>query len=117
MAADKLLFHTLMTSAAFPWPALLAIGRFAPGVCMPDDKAAIVAFLRDRWHYPLFAEPIDGSLSVISADDYDPTTDRVLLHGSEPVTPAAPAKATAGRKAGFIIQLRLRQRKRPVRLV
>ena len=46
MAAEKLPFHTLMTGAAFPWPALLAIakaGRFAPGVCRGGDTSHLEA--------------------------------------------------------------------------
>ena len=111
-AADKLLFHTLMTGARLPRPALLAItraDRLAQGATVLADEAATTAFLRDRRHYPLFAKPIDGkySLSVISADDYDPTADRILLRGAEPVAPAALAKEMAGKEAGFVIQRRL----------
>ncbi len=120
-AADKLLFHTLMTGAALPTPELLAItksGRLAPGVRVLADEAAIATFLRDRRHYPLFAKPIDGkySLSVISADDYEAASDRVLLQGTEPVTSAALAQEMAGREAGFVIQRRLAPHPRLVRL-
>ena len=111
-AADKLLFHTLMTGAALPTPELLAVtksGRLVPGVRVLAEEAGIAAFLRDRRHYPLFAKPIDGkySLSVISANNYDAVTDRILLQGAEPIAPAALARTMTNREAGYVIQRRL----------
>ena len=113
-AADKLLFHTLMTGARLPRPALLAItraDRLAQGATVLADEAATTAFLRDRRHYPLFAKPIDGkySLSVIRCGRLRPDrVDRILLRrGAEPVAPAALAKEMAGKEAGFVIQRRL----------
>jgi hypothetical protein len=120
-AADKLLFHTLMTGTSLPTPQLLAItkpGRLVSGVPVLSGEAGIAAFLRDRGHYPLFAKPIDGkySLSVISADDYDTAADCVVLQGGEPIGPAALATAMTCREAGYVIQRRLAQHPKLVRL-
>jgi hypothetical protein len=84
-------------------------GRLTLGAPVLADEAATAAFLRDGRHCPLFAKPIDGkcSLFVISADDYDPTADRILLRGAEPVAPAALAKEMAAKAADFVIQRRL----------
>ena len=111
-AADKLLFHTLMTGAALPRPELLAIThpkRRVAGAQTVASADAITAFLRDPSNYPLFGKPIDGkySLSVISADGYDPAADQVILYGAEPAAPAALARALAGREAGYVLQRRL----------
>ncbi len=120
-AADKLLFHALMTGTSLPTPQLLAItkpGRLVSGVPVLSGEAGIAAFLRDRGHYPLFAKPIDGkySVSVISADDYDAAADCVVLQGGEPVAPAALATAMTSREAGYVIQRRLAQHPKLVRL-
>ena len=111
-AADKLLFHALMAGAGLPRPDLLAItqpARRVPGARILTGESAIVAFLRDRTHYPLFAKPIDGkySMSVINADSYEVETDRILLLGTEPTCPETLARELAGRKAGFLVQRRL----------
>ncbi len=81
-AADKLLFHTLMTGAGLARPELLAItgpDRRAPSGRVLKHEVAIAAFLRDRSNYPLFAKPIDGkySIAVVSADSFDPTNEAV----------------------------------------
>ena len=120
-AADKLLFHTLMTGASLPKPELLAItnpGRLVSSVPVLAGEAEIAAFLRDRSHYPLFAKPIDGkySLSVISADDYDAAADCVVLQGGEPIGAAALATAMTSRQAGYVIQRRLTQHPNLIRL-
>lgn len=111
-AADKLLFHTLMTGAGLPTPELLAItqaARRVPGACVLAGERDIEAFLREASHYPLFAKPADGrySISVVSADGYDAAADRVLLQGAEPASPAAVAKTLASREAGYLLQRRL----------
>ena len=111
-AADKLLFHFLMTGAGVMVPTLLAVtegARSSPGAKRLRGKAAIAAFLRDPAVYPLFAKPVDGkySLSVVSADSYDRATDRIQLQGAEPIAPDALAKELASRDAGFLLQRRL----------
>ena len=111
-AADKLLFHTLMTGAGLPTPELLAIthpARRVSRVQVLAGQDAIAAFLRSPTHYPIFAKPIDGkySLAVVNADRYDAATDQVLLRGDAPVSAADLAKSLAEREAGFLLQRRL----------
>ena len=111
-AADKLLFHSVMGGAGLPTPELLAVthpARRAPPAQTLVGDEQIVAFLREPAHYPLFAKPIDGkfSISVVSADGYDAVTDRVLLHGAEPVPPVELAKALTDQDAGYVLQRRL----------
>ena len=112
-AADKLLFHTLMTGAGLPRPELLAITqasrRMPSGRTLPDT-AAIAAFLRDPSNYPLFAKPIDGkySLSVLSADAFDEEANGVVLQGGEVVTPEDVASSLSKREAGYVLQRRMR---------
>jgi hypothetical protein len=110
-AADKLLFHNVMTGAGLPVPPLLAVTR--AGLQAGDTRIfrsadQIAVFLRDPQGYPLFAKPIDGkySLSVGSADGYDAANDEVLLLGSERRGVDSLAdELTAG--AGYLIQRRL----------
>ncbi|MBW4091129.1 MAG: hypothetical protein HIU82_08475 [Proteobacteria bacterium] len=111
-AADKLLFHSVARGAGLPTPELLAVTH--PSRRMRSARTLvgseqIAAFLREPANYPLFAKPIDGkySLSVVSADGYDAATDRVLLHGAEPVAPAELAQALTVRDAGYVLQRRL----------
>ena len=111
-AADKLLFHTLMTGAGLPTPELLAIthpARRVSRVQVLAGQDAIAAFLRSPTHYPIFAKPIDGkySLAVVNADRYDAATDQVLLRGDAPVSAADLAESLAEREAGFLLQRRL----------
>ena len=111
-AADKLLFHTLMTGAGLLTPELIAITKPARNACAAytlGGADAIAAFLRKPAHYPLFAKPIDGrySLAVVNADRYDAATDQVLLMGAEPVSAADLAKRLAAREAGYLLQRRL----------
>jgi len=111
-AADKLLFHTLMTGAGLPTPELLAItqpARRASGAQTLAETGAIAEFLQSPASYPFFAKPSDGkySLSVVSADGYDAATDRVLLQGAAPLSSAALAESLAAREAGYLLQRRL----------
>jgi hypothetical protein len=111
-AADKVLFHTLLSGAGLPLPTLLAITdptRAAAGARTLDGPAAVAAFLRDPAHYPLFAKPADGkySLAVVSADAYDQAADQVLLLGGGAVAPEALAATLTSREAGFLLQRRL----------
>ena len=110
-----------MTGTSLPTPQVLAItkpGRLVSGVPILADEVEIAAFRRDRSHYPLFAKPIDGkySLSVISADDYDAAADCVVLQGGEAIGPAALATVMTSREAGYVIQRRLAQHPKLVRL-
>ena len=83
-SADKILFQSIMDGVAMPTPELIAItqaGRFLPNAPTIADPAALAAKLRDPSLYPLFAKQVAGkySLSVLSADSFDPETDEVLL--------------------------------------
>ena len=112
-AADKILFHTLMTGAALPVPELIAIaaeGRHIPGIPNLTNPEALAAFLRTPELYPLFMKEAAGkySLSVISADAYDETSDEiVLLDGTRRTPEALAGLMTAG--SGYLVQRRLRQ--------
>jgi hypothetical protein len=111
-AADKLLFHTLLTGAGLPTPTLLAVtgpDRWLPHGQLLRDETAIAASLRDPDNYPLFGKPIDGkySISVVSADAYDRAADKVVMLGGETVSPEALAGTMTGRQAGYIIQRRM----------
>ena len=112
VAADKLLFQTVMSGAGLPVPTLLAVtdpARSSAGALTLQDAAQVKAFLRERSRYPLFIKPIDGkySLSVINADGYDPHADRIHLRaaGRRPVDQVA--EGLGERKAGHLIQGRL----------
>jgi hypothetical protein len=112
-AADKILFHTIMTGVQMPIPDLIAIsaqGRAIPGIPNLTDADALSALLRMPELYPLFMKEVGGkySLSVISADRYDPVRDEVVLLGETRQTP----QSLAGRMIsprGYIVQRRLRQ--------
>ena len=111
-AADKLLFHTLLTGAGLPTPTLLAVtgpDRWLPHGQLLRDETAIVEFLRDPGNYPLFGKPIDGkySISVISADAYDRGADKVIMQGGQTVSPETLAGTMTGRQAGYIVQRRM----------
>jgi hypothetical protein len=75
-AADKILFHTIMSDAEMPVPDLIAIsaeGRAIAGVPNLTDQASLASLLRQPEFYPLFMkEGGKYSLSVVSADGYDP---------------------------------------------
>jgi hypothetical protein len=111
-AADKILFHTIMTGAALPVPRVTAItqtGRGLSDALSLDRPDAIVAFLRDSANFPLFAKPAAGkySLNVISADAYDPALDELVLSGgARQAVPTAAQTIAAG--AGYVLQPRLR---------
>jgi len=111
-AADKLLFHTLLTGFGLRAPELLAVT--GPELRLPQgrmlrNESAIAAFLRDPAIYPLFAKPIDGkySISVISADAYDDDAGLVRLQGGSVTTPEDLARKMAERAAGYILQRRM----------
>ena len=112
-AADKILFHTIMSGAAMPIPDLIAIsaaGRTIPGVPNLANADALASLLRRPEFYPLFMKEVGGkySLSVISADAYDPMTDEVLLLGGA----RRSAESIAGESLsprGYLAQRRLRQ--------
>jgi hypothetical protein len=120
-AADKLLFHMVMAGARMPVPDILAIihpTRWMPGATTLRDETATAEFLQDPTLYPLFAKPVDGkySLSVVSADSYDPGADRVLLLDGTTMPPAELASRLAGRAAGYVLQRRLAPDPRLARL-
>ncbi len=111
-AADKILFHTIMTGAALPVPAVMAVtqpGRTLRGAQSLDRPEQIATFLRNPAVYPLFAKEVGGkySLNVISADAYDEATDSLALFGggSHPVLQVAQCLSGG---SGFILQPRLR---------
>ena len=114
VAADKLLFHSLMAGAGMPTPELLAVthrDRALPGVPALATQAGIAAFLREPSHYPLFAKPIDGkySLSVLSADRLGADGASLALRGSPArASVDAVAQALGARAEGFVIQRRLK---------
>lgn len=110
-ADDKLLFHSIMASAGFPLPELLAVvhpTRSLPGVrCLRSVDEAVM-FLSAREHYPLFAKPIEGiySLAVLNADSI--TEGIIALRGllqTAPVKDVADALIVGN--TGFLIQRRL----------
>jgi hypothetical protein len=112
-AADKILFHTIMTGVQMPIPELIAIsatGRGIPGIPNLTDADALAAFLRQPELYPLFMKEVGGkySLSVISADRYDPVSDEVVLLGGDR-QPAALLAETMISPRGYLVQRRLRQ--------
>jgi hypothetical protein len=83
-SADKILFHMIMAGVRFRVPDTIAItqsGRHLPDVPTLDEAGNLVRFLREPFLYPLFAKPVAGkySLSVVSADRYDPRSDEVVL--------------------------------------
>ena len=87
-AADKILFHTIMTGEGLPLPELLAItqaGRHVKRGLTLADGASVAAILRQKEIYPLFAKQAAGkySLSVLSAEAYDPAKDEVIVLGGE----------------------------------
>jgi hypothetical protein len=112
-AADKILFHTIMTGVQMPIPDLIAIsaeGRSIPGIPNLTDADALASLLRKPELYPLFMKEVGGkySISVISADAYDSAKDEVvLLDGARQRPETLAASITAGR--GYLIQRRLRQ--------
>jgi hypothetical protein len=112
-AADKILFHTIMTGTSLPVPDLIAItvrGRHIPGIPNLTDPGALTAFLRQPDLYPLFMKEAGGkySLAVVSADAYDEKSDEVVLLDGTRRSPDALAGAmTAG--GGYLVQRRLRQ--------
>jgi len=110
VAADKLLFQTLIAGARLPVPPLLAVTqtqRRAGEACGLVGRREIVRFLRDPEIYPVFAlSPVNTALSIVSADRNDSSTDEVLLLGSERKTVENLAADLDG-GAGYVIQLRL----------
>jgi len=110
VAADKLLFQTLIAGARLPVPPLLAVTqtqRRAGEACGLVGRREIVRFLRDPEIYPVFAlSPGNTALSIVIADRNDSSTDEVLLLGSERKTVENLAADLDG-GAGYVIQLRL----------
>jgi glutathione synthase/RimK-type ligase-like ATP-grasp enzyme len=112
-AADKILYHTIMSGAGLPIPELIAIsaqGRAIPGIPNVTDADALAALLRKPELYPLFMKEVGGkySLSVISADRYDPVRDEVMLLGGTRQTPESLAERMISPR-GYLVQRRLRQ--------
>ena len=111
VAANKLLFHALMVGSRLPVPPLLAVtqtGRRAGEASALKGPREITRFLRSPQIYPMFAKPIAGkySLSVVSADRYDPSRDELLLLGGERKIVENLAGDLAG-GTGYVIQRRL----------
>jgi hypothetical protein len=88
--------------------AVTQTGRRAGEARALEGPHEITCFLRCPQIYPMFAKPIAGkySLSVVSADRYDPSTDEVLLLGGERKTVENLAADLAG-STGYVIQRRL----------
>jgi hypothetical protein len=111
-SADKILYHTIMAAAGFQVPRTLAItqaGRQLPDAPTIVDADSLARFLRDPSRYPLFAKQVAGrySLSVVSVDSFDPSSDEVSLLGGERQAVGALAASLVG-GAGYLIQRRLR---------
>ena len=112
-AADKILFHTIMSGAAMPIPDLIAISaenRAIPGIPNLTNPDALAFLLRKPEFYPLFMKEVGGkySLSVISADSYDPESDEVTLLGGAKQSPDLLAANMIGPR-GYLVQRRLHQ--------
>ena len=110
-SADKILFHSIMTSARFCVPQTLAItqvGRHLADIPTIENADDLAQFLRDPSLYPFFAKQVGGkySLSVVSADSYDASSDEVVLLGGERRAVGDLAASLVG-GAGYLIQRRL----------
>ena len=111
-SADKILFHSIMMSARYRVPQNLAItqiGRHLPNIPTMTDSDNLASFLRNPSLYPLFAKQVAGkySLSVVSADSYDASSDEVVQLGGERRTVGDLAVSLVG-GAGYMIQRRLK---------
>jgi len=110
-SADKILFHSIMDGVGLRTPELVAItqaGRYLPNAPTIADEADLAEKLRDPSLYPLFAKQVAGkySLSVLSADGFDPYTNEVLLlDGTRRKVSDIAASLVGG--AGYLIQRRL----------
>jgi hypothetical protein len=110
-SADKILFQSIMDGVGLRTPELTAItqaGRYLPTTPTITDPAALGDKLRDPSIYPLFAKQVAGkySLSVLSADGFDPDTDEVLLlDGTRRKVADVATSLTEG--SGFLVQRRL----------
>lgn len=109
--ADKILFQSIMDGAGLRTPELTAItqqGRYLPTAPTITDPAALADKLRDPSIYPFFAKQVAGkySLSVLSADGFDPDTDEVLLLDGTRQKVADVASSLIG-GSGFLLQRRL----------
>jgi hypothetical protein len=112
-AADKILFHTIMSGSSLPIPDLVAIsaaGRTLPGIPNLTTPDALAALLRRPEFYPLFMKEVGGkySLSVVSADNYERTTDEVVLLDGTRLSPESLAEKLITPR-GYLVQRRLRQ--------
>ncbi len=110
-SADKILFQSIMDGAGLGTPELIAAtqaGRFLPDAPIITEPAALADRLRDPSIYPLFAKQVAGkySLSVLSADGFDPNTDEILLLDGQRRKVADVASSLIG-GSGFLIQRRL----------
>jgi len=110
-SADKILFQSIMDGAGLRTPELLAAtqaGRYLPDAPIITDATALADRLRDPSIYPLFAKQVAGkySLSVLSADGFDPNTDEVLLLDGTRQKVADVARSLIG-GSGFLLQRRL----------
>jgi hypothetical protein len=110
-SADKILFQSIMDGAGLRTPELIAAtqaGRFLPDAPIITEPAALADRLRDPSIYPLFAKQVAGkySLSVLSADGFDPNTDEILLLDGQRRKVADVASSLTG-GSGFLIQRRL----------
>ncbi len=108
---DKILFHMIMAGVRFRVPETIAItqsGRHLPDVPTLDEAGNLARFLREPSLYPLFAKPVAGkySLSVVSAEGYDPCSDEVILLVDAREAVSAFAAALVGGQ-GYLIQRRL----------
>jgi hypothetical protein len=112
-AADKILFHTIMSGASLPIPELVALsaeGRTIPGVPNLTTVDALAALLRRPELYPLFMKEVGGkySLAVVSAENYDPVTEEVRLLDGSTLSPESLAEKLIT-PLGYLLQRRLRQ--------
>lgn len=111
LAADKLVFHTLMRGAGLPVPELLAVAhpsRKLPGTPSLSTVDQIVDFFRNPKNYPFFIKPIDGkySLFVVSADAFDEGKGELVLSDGRRNAHEL-AQELLNHAIGYLIQRRL----------
>ena len=113
VAADKLLFHSVIAGAGLPLPELMAVvhrSRTLPGIpalATADDVARFCAGGRTTRFSRSRSMANTASLSV-SADRVDAPSDTIALRGSPGhSTVDGAARALAAGETGFLIQRRL----------
>jgi len=108
---DKLAFHTAMTGAGIPVPALLAIwhpgGKRQPGVPAFETAAGLAAHLRNGIDYPFFGKPVHAGFGngAALALEYARERDSIVLDGVGPVAVGAFVGGLSAHRAdGYLFQ-------------